>query len=401
MFTNGIGSHKPSSDGLVDILPVAVDTMGGDHGLGVQVEGAVLAFKEFGVKSILVGPEAEIRSKLESLGSRDLPLTVCNASDVITMDDSPVKSVRKKPNASLCVAYQLVQGGQASSIISSGNSGAMMAAGRLICGLLPGIDRPAIATLMPTIGDGRPSVVVDSGANVDCHAQNLVQFAVMGSVYCSSLFDVERPRIALLSNGTEASKGTDVVRAASLYLSKMETCNYIGYVEGRDVPLGKADVIACDGFVGNVLLKSMEGCVRLVFEQIKHDSKKSLLGALGLGLSKRVYRNIFQEKFDYSSHGGAPLLGLRRLAVVLHGSSEARAVKNAVRVAASFAKSRMVEKIGTSLSHLEEHMPEIDGDILAAMFSKSSDFGVDAKKAAGEKRKVKESELESEGTDES
>jgi len=401
MFTNGTGSRTPSREGLGDILPVAVDTMGGDHGLAVQVEGSVLAYKEFGVQSILVGPESDIRAKLDALGASGTPLTVCNANDVITMDDSPVKSVRKKPNASLCVAYQLVQNGQASSIISSGNSGAMMAAGRLICGLLPGIDRPAIATLMPTIGDGRPSVVVDSGANVDCHAQNLVQFAVMGAVYCSSLFDVERPKIALLSNGTEASKGTDVVRAASLYLAKMENFNYIGYVEGRDVPLGKADVIACDGFVGNVLLKSMEGCVRLVFEQIVQDSKKSLIGLLGLGLSKRVYRSIFQEKFDYSSHGGAPLLGLRRLAVVLHGSSESRAVKNAIRVAASFAKSRMVEKIASTLSQLEEHMPEIDGDILAAMFSKTSDFGVAGKKPELEKRKHKEGESELDTSEES
>jgi len=410
MFTNGTGSSRSDSKeaGLREraahgaALPVAVDAMGGDYGLEVQVEGAVLAHKEFGVPAILVGPEHDLRSKLQGLGAASLPIEICNADEVITMEDSPVKAVRRKPNSSLCVAYDLVKNGRAGSIISSGNSGAMMAAGRLICGLLPGIDRPAITTLMPTVGDARPTVVIDSGANVDCHAQNLVQFAVMGSVYCGSLFNVDRPRVAMLSNGTEASKGTDVVRAASMYLSSMETINYVGYIEGRDVAMGKVDVIVCDGFVGNVLLKSMEGCVRLVFEQIMHDGRKSLLGTLGLALSRRVYRNIFNEKFDYTAHGGAPLLGLRRLAVVLHGSSGSRAVKNAIRVADSFAQSKMVEKISIALSHLEDHLPDMDAEVIPSTFSKDGDFSVYEKGRPAKQKRDKEDESDlGEGGEES
>lgn len=353
-------------------LPIAVDTMGGDLGFGVQVEGAVQAFKEFGAISILVGPENDLRARLESLGAANLPLRIKHAPDVITMDDSPVKSVRKKPNASLCVAYNLVQSGQAAAVLSAGNSGAMMAAGRFICGLLPGIERPAIATLIPVVGDGRPNVIIDSGANVDCHAHNLLQFAIMGAVYCTSLFGVAKPRVALLSNGTEPSKGTDIIRSASLLLSSLESISYVGYVEGRDVAGNAADVIVCDGFVGNVVLKSMEGCVRLIFEQLRHDSKKSFLGRLGIGLSKPIYKKVFAEKFDYTAYGGAPLLGLKKLAVVLHGSSGSRAVKNAIRIADSFSKNRMVEKIATFLSQLEDHLPDLDGDILSGVFNKEA-----------------------------
>jgi glycerol-3-phosphate acyltransferase PlsX len=391
---SGNGLLQPQD--TVEALPVAVDTMGGDHGLEVQVEGAVLAYKEFGVRSVLVGPEQQLKAALEASGAKGLPITVCHAPDVISMEDSPVKAVRRKPNSSLCVAYNLVHNGLAGSIISSGNSGAMMAAGRLICGLLSGIERPAIATLIPKVGDGRPNVIIDSGANVDCHAQNLVQFAVMGSVYYTALFHTARPRVALLSNGTESSKGTDVIRAASMYLNSMELLNYIGYVEGRDVATAAADVIVCDGFVGNVLLKGMEGCVRLLFEQILFDSRKSMLGMLGLALSKRVYRGVFKEKFDYTAHGGAPLLGLKKLAVVLHGSSKSRAVKNAIRVADSFAKSRMVEKLSSALSHLEDQLPAMDGDILAAMFNKEGELAMDGKMRQILKGKPEEKEAGSE-----
>ena len=393
---SGNGSlHSHSSAGA---LPVAVDTMGGDHGLEVQVEGAVLAFQEFNLSTILVGPEEGIRAQLARLGAAALPIIVCHADEVITMEDSPVKAVRRKPNSSLCLAYNMVHSGLAGSIISSGNSGAMMAAGRLICGLLPGIERPAIATLIPKVGDSRPNVIIDSGANVDCHAQNLVQFAVMGSVYYSSLFDAEQPRVALLSNGMELSKGTDVIRAASMFLTRMELLNYIGYVEGRDVATSAADVIVCDGFVGNVMLKSMEGCVRLIYEQILHDRRKSLASKLGTILSKRLFRGVFLEKFDYTAHGGAPLLGLQKLAVVLHGSSGSRAVKNAIRVADSFAKTKMVEKIASTLSHLEDHLPEMDRDILDAVFSKEGS-GMGGKMRRLLKGKSAEKKSESEGAE--
>ncbi len=372
-------------------LPVAVDAMGGDQGLGVQVEGAVLAFREFGARSILVGPESDLRAKLEALGASSLPIRVQHAPEIITMDDTPAKAVRRKPNSSLCVAYNLVQEGEASCMLSSGNSGAMMAAGSIICGLLPGIERPAIATLIPAVGDGKPNVVLDSGANVGCHAHNLVQFAVMGAIYYTSLFEEEkRPKVALLSNGTESSKGTDIIRAASMLLSEMELVNYVGYVEGRDVASSAADVIVCDGFVGNVLLKSMEGCVRLIYKQMLHESKKSKIGALGLWLCRGLLREVFMERFDYTAHGGAPLLGLRKLAVVLHGSSGSRAVKNAIRVADVFVKNRMTEKITAAVTQLEDHMPEIGADIIPGMFPKSGDLPL-SKKARRVNEQVAES----------
>lgn len=351
-------------------LPVAVDAMGGDHGLGVQVEGALQAYKEFNAKSILVGPEAELKARLDALGGRGSAITVCHAPEVITMDDTPAKAVRRKPNSSLCVAYDLVQEGKASCILSAGNSGAMMAAGSMTFGLVPGIERPAIATLIPAVGDGKPNVILDSGANVGCHAHNLVQFAVMGSIYYTSLLDEKRPRVALLSNGTEPTKGTDVIRAASMLLAQMEIVNYVGYVEGRDVATATADVVVCDGFVGNVLLKALEGAVALCAKQLMHETGKSAWRRFGLIFSKDVYRTVFKEQFDYTAHGGAPLLGLRKLAVVLHGSSGSRAVKNAIRVANGFVQVRMTEKITAAITQLEEQMPEFGSDLLASGLGK-------------------------------
>jgi phosphate acyltransferase len=357
-----------SSSKHVTAAPVALDAMGGDHGSKVQVEGAVIACKEFGASSILVGKEEELRGYLSALGADALPIEVVHAPDVIDMEDSPAKAVRRKPNASLCVAYRLVMEGRASAVLSSGNSGAMMAAGRILCGLLPGIERPAIATLIPTYADGLPNVVIDSGANVDCHASHLVQFAVMGAIYHSSLFEVTSPRIALLANGAESSKGTDMIRAASQVLSRMDGLNYIGYVEGRDVTTSKADVIVCDGFVGNVLLKAMEGCVTLIYKQIRYEAERRPVARLGLMLSKGLLKQVFRKKFDYSEYGGAPLLGLKKLALVLHGSSDARAVKSALRLAKSFAEGGMTEKITSAMHGLEEQMMDMDGSLISGVF---------------------------------
>lgn len=372
-------------------LPIAVDVMGGDHGLGVQVEGAVLAYKEFGAKTILVGHQQDIQSKLKSLGAESFPIGICDAKQVISMEDSPVKAIRRKPDASLCVAYRLTQEGETCAVLSSGNSGAMMAAGRMICGLMPGIERPAIATLIPVAGNGRPNVILDAGANVQCDAHNLVQFAVMGAIYYSTLFSSDFPKVALLSNGTESSKGTDIVRAASAMLSEMESINYVGFVEGRDVTTENADIIICDGFVGNVLLKSMEGCVRLLFDQIMYEGRQGLLRRLSLWMFRDILKQVFLHRFDYTAHGGAPLLGLTKLAIVMHGSSDCRAVKNAIRLADSFVAHKMTEKITTALNQLDENMPDIDSDILSSMFEKSKTLSVVHAKQKKEVSEVKQS----------
>ena len=370
-------------------LPVAVDATGGDNGLLVQVDGAIQAFQEFGARSVIVGPEEEIKQALDKLGGSRFPIEIKHAPDTITMDDTPSRAVVKKPDSSLCVAYRLVKEGMASSIISSGNSGAMMAAGILHCGLMPGIKRPAIATIIPAVGDRTPNVILDSGANVDCDAHNLVQFAVMGAIYYTSLFEVDKPRIGLLSNGTEASKGTDVLRAAALEIEEVGHLNYVGFVEGRDVAGSAADVIVCDGFVGNVVLKTMEGCVRLVAEQLMHESKKGLVSKIGLGLSKGVFREVFREKFDYTAHGGAPLLGLKKLSIVLHGSSDSRAVKNAIRVADNFAKNKMIDKISGELTGLEDSDLDELNEVVSSVLPRKSDFNGKGKK---KRQEVKESQ---------
>lgn len=347
------------------VLPVAVDTAGGDKGLAVLVEGAVQAFVEHGVNSFLVGPQDELKQIVDSLGAKKYPLEIIHAPTVIGMDESPARAVRRKPDSSLCVAHGLVSEGRASAVISAGNSGAMMAAGSFILGNISGIERPAIATVIPSAGDGLPNVLLDSGANAECSGHNLVQFAIMGAVYYSSLFKVEKPRVALLSNGTESSKGTDIIRGAAAELSVIKFLNYIGFVEGRDIGNSSADVIVCDGFVGNVVLKAMEGSVKLVLDQLLHESEKSITGKIGLALSRNVMRKVFKEKFDHSAYGGAPLLGLKKLAIVLHGSSNARAVKSALKVSNSFLRAKMTEKIISELIRLEDYSIDHQGKFIS------------------------------------
>lgn len=380
------------------VAPIAVDTMGGDKGLTVQVEGAIQAKKEFGSNVLLVGPEEELRRSLDSFTGDPRFLEIVHAPDFIGMGDSPTRAVRKKHDASLVIAYKLVESRKASAILSSGNSGAMMAAGRIICGLLPGIERAAIATLIPVAGEGFPNVVLDSGANVECHAHHLVQFAVMGAVYYECLFldaikaasggQAGKPKVALLSNGEEPSKGTDVIRAAYAVLSQMDGLNFVGYIEGRDVPANVANVIVCDGMVGNVLLKGMEGCVKLFFEQLMHEGKKTLLGKLALRLSKRTYKQVFREKFDYTHYGGAPLLGLRKLAIVLHGSSDSRAVKNAINVADTFNKLDMTNRIANELSKLDDLELFHEDTVFLGTIAKSK-FYENGSKTNGDRKQAK------------
>ena len=232
----------------------------------------------------------------------------------------------------------------------------------------------SIATLIPRPGDEKLNVILDSGANVSCSAENLIQFAVMGSIYYASLFDVDFPKVALLSNGTEESKGTDVVRAAAVTLKSLELVNYIGFVEGRDATSDTSDVIVCDGYTGNVLLKTAEGAVRLVYEQLMYEANRGIFRKLGLGLFRGALKEVFVNKFDYSSYGGAPLLGLSKLAFVLHGSSDARAVRSAIKLAHSFATNGMTEKIIQELASLEDRLhgsDEMEDEVFSDGFAKN------------------------------
>lgn len=329
--------------------------MGGDFGPGVVVEGAVRAWKELGISSILVGREEDIRSKLFALNAASEPgIKIVPAAEVITMEDSPSVAIRGKADSSIRVAFEIVRRGEASAVVSPGNTGAVMAAGLYVSGTLPGIARPAIATLIPRVGEMKPTVLLDSGANTDCHAHQLVQFALMGRFYAKAIGLYENPRVGLLSNGTEVGKGNDIIRAAYATLDELSDLNFIGYVEGRSIAKDVADVVVCDGFIGNVTLKTMEGAVELVLDSLRYYTQQSMFRwKVGMLLAKPMFKLLFKEKLDPSSYGGAPLLGLRDVAIICHGSSNARAIMNAVRVAKRSVDGKLVEKIGGALSQLD------------------------------------------------
>lgn len=340
-------------------LPVAVDVMGGDHGPIVAIEGAVHAARELGIASVLIGREDEIRSGLSSIGALGESLiSVHHAGEVVRMEDSPSAAIRGKADSSVRVAFELVKEGEASSVVSPGNTGAVMAAGVFVSGVMPGIARPAIATLIPKVGDKPPTVLLDSGANVDCDAHQLVQFALMGKCYATIALNLRNPRIAILSNGTEPSKGNDITRAAAATLSQMPNVNFAGYVEGRDVARDGVDVVVCDGFVGNIVLKTMEGTAFLVLDCIRHSVESDMLAKIGLWFAKPAIQALFRDKLDPSSLGGAPFLGLNDIAIICHGSSNSRAIRNAIKVAHAFVKEDLIGELDSSLSSIDDVWPD-------------------------------------------
>ncbi len=344
-------------------LPVAVDVMGGDLGLSVVVQGAVRAWRELGIRSILVGKENQITKSLQALKAQsEAGISVCHAQDVVAMEDLPSAAIRGKEDSSIRIAFELVAEGKASSVISPGNTGAMMAAGVFVCGTAPGIARPAIASLLPRMGGLPPVVFLDSGANVDCHAFQLVQFALMGKYYAQMALACESPRVALLSNGSELQKGNDLIRSAAMTLSQNKDIDFVGYVEGRDISRNCADVVVCDGFLGNIVLKAMEGSAELVFDSIKGCIENSIRGKIGIWLATPLLKKLFKEKLDPSSYGGAPLLGLNNVAIVCHGSSNSWAIFNGIRVADKFVREGLIQKLEKSLGSLEVKGPDVFED---------------------------------------
>lgn len=315
-------------------MKVALDAMGGDHAPQVEVEGAVLAAKEFGSQVVLVGDSLIVEKELSKHDAEDLPISIRHAADVIGMDESPSKALRKK-DSSMRVAFDLVKNGEADAVVSAGNSGAAMATAMFVLKKLEGVDRPAIATVMPTLRGA--CVVLDVGANVDCRPSHIAQFAIMGDVYARFILKKDKPRVGLLSNGEEESKGTEVTRETHAIL-KQFPMNYIGYIEGRDIFAGNADVVVCDGFVGNVVLKASEGLADAIGQMLKEEILKSPLAKLGYLLSKGAFGR-FKKKVDYSEYGGAPLLGIDGVGIISHGGSTPKAIKNAIRVAQEFASS--------------------------------------------------------------
>ena len=337
--------------------------MGGDHGPKVVVAGAVEAARLFNIPSILVGDERQLKELLAAAsGSDQLPISIHHASQVISMDESPGLAIRGKQDSSIRVAFELVAEGKASAVVSPGNTGAIMAAGVFVGGTLPGIARPAIASLIPKGLSGTPTVLLDSGANSGCQAFQLVQFALMGHHYAMAALGVQKPRIALLSNGTELAKGNDIIRAAAMMLAELEGIHFIGYVEGRDIARDVVDVVVCDGFVGNIVLKAMEGSVGLVVDSIKAMVESSPRAKIGLWLAKPVLKKVFKEKLDPSAYGGAPLLGLGHIAIKCHGSSSSRAVMNGIRVAQKFVDESVMQKLSAALSSLDVKQGPLDDD---------------------------------------
>jgi glycerol-3-phosphate acyltransferase PlsX len=329
-------------------MRIAVDAMGGDHAPGEIVAGAVAAAQRLGVEVLLVGPDDRVREALRHHRIPDHRVRVVHASQTVEMDESPTAALRRKPDNSIAKATELVRAGQADAFFSAGNTGAAMAAALLTLGRVEGVDRPAIAAVLPTLR-GR-LVVVDVGANVDCKPRHLLQFALMGSVYAERVLGIPSPRVGLLSNGEEAGKGNELVQRTAELLRATDL-NFVGNVEGRAVFFGACDVLVCDGFVGNVLLKLGEGMAQGLFHIIREEVRRSTRAKVAVWLLRPRLRAL-RRRIDYTEYGGAPLLGVRGVCVIGHGSSNAHAVYNAIRVAQEEVRQRLPEVIQQEMARL-------------------------------------------------
>ncbi|MBC8166100.1 MAG: phosphate acyltransferase PlsX [Bryobacteraceae bacterium] len=330
------------------MLTIAVDAMGSDDCPKAEISGAILAARSLGVRILLVGHEEVVRRELEQHdGWQDLPIEIHHASEHITMHDSAARAVRSKKDSSIRVASRLVRDNLAHGFVSAGNTGAVMATAKMVQGVVPGVDRPALAQVFPTL-KGTPAVIVDVGANVDCDPKMLAQFAVMGDIYSRVIFQTKNPKVGILSIGEEEHKGNELTRTATPLL-KLLPVNFIGNVEGRDLFTGKADVIVCDGFIGNVALKVSEGLVDVIKQMLSESLKATITRQIGYVLSRSAFKE-FKKRVDYSEFGGAPLLGVKGVCIICHGRSNANAIKNAVRVAIQFADGQINRKIEDGLN---------------------------------------------------
>jgi glycerol-3-phosphate acyltransferase PlsX len=325
------------------LTDIALDAMGSDKAPEPEIRGAILACRALNVRVHLIGPESILRPRLDAaLGFARLPIHIVHSDEYITMDEKAAHAVRTKRNSSMRVGLKMVKDHSAAGFFTAGNTGAGMATAKMVLGALPGVDRPALAVVMPTLS-GSPCVVLDVGANVDCKPYNLEQFAVMGELYARSVLRIPRPRVGILSVGEEEGKGNDLTREATA-LVKALSVNFIGNVEGRDLYSGACDVVVCDGFVGNVALKTSEGMSRLVREMLKASLTQTVTAQVGALLSRRAF-NAFRRRLDPSEYGGAPLLGVRGVCIIGHGSSNDRAVMNGIRVAAEFAQAGLNDRL--------------------------------------------------------
>ena len=329
-------------------IDIVVDAMGSDKAPEPEVRGAILACRQLDVRVHLVGPEEIIRPSLrKALGGQHLPIFVAPASEWISMDDKAAQAVRTKRDSTMRVGLKMVRDGRAAGFFTAGNTGAAMATAKMVLGMLAGVERPALATILPTVHH-TPSLLLDVGANVDSDPDNLVQFAVMGNIYSRNVLKVVNPKVGLLSIGEEDSKGNSLTRDTLPLMRELKNINFIGNVEGRDMFNGHADVAVCDGFVGNVALKAVEGVGKLVSVLLRESLKSTVTSQVGALLSKKAF-NEFKKRLDYSEYGGAPLLGVRGVCIVGHGSSNEKAVMNGIRVTAEFAQAEVNSGIEAAL----------------------------------------------------
>ncbi|MDP3803996.1 MAG: phosphate acyltransferase PlsX [Candidatus Omnitrophota bacterium] len=312
-------------------MRIVLDAMGGDNAPAVEAEGAIRAVEEFGHEVILVGDESRIAEELKKYGHTD-KISIEHASSVIEMHEPAAISVRRKRDSSIVVGIDLLKKGKADAFVSAGNTGAVVCAASLFLRLLPGIERPGIAIIMPSIAG--TSLIIDVGANINPKPIHLLQYGIMADAYSRYILHKPSPTVGLLSVGEEESKGTEFIKEAHTLLSESKL-NFIGNIEGRDIYAGKADVILCDGFVGNVILKISESVADTIMQLLRQEIKSSIIATVGAALSSSAF-GVLKKKMDYSEYGGAPLLGVDGRCIISHGSSTVKAIKNAIRVAAEF-----------------------------------------------------------------
>lgn len=329
-------------------VKIAIDAMGGDYAPLEIVKGAVLAVKDHNnIRIILVGDQNSINSELAKYSYKQDSISVLHAEEIIDNHESPVMAIRRKKKSSIVKAFNLVKNGEADAFISAGSTGAILAGGQLIIGRIKGVERPPLAPLIPTIKG--VSLLIDCGANVDARASHLVQFAKMGSIYMENILGIEKPRVAIVNIGSEEEKGNQLVKETFPLLKELEDINFIGSIEARDIPYGKADVIVSEAFVGNVILKLYEGLGSALISKIKEGLMSTTKSKIGAILSKPALKETLKD-FDSSNNGGAPMLGLKNLVVKTHGNSTSNEIYNAIIQCENFVKQNITEKIMNNIS---------------------------------------------------
>jgi glycerol-3-phosphate acyltransferase PlsX len=329
-------------------MAIAVDAMGGDRPLTVQVEAAVQAVKDFGIEVIIVGAEAQINEQLKQISYDQQKVRVVNSTEIVEMNESPATALRQKKDSSIRVAVDLVKAGEADAIVSAGNTGASMATAKFVLKSVEGIERPAIASLMPSVHRNHPFVLLDVGANTDCKPLYLFQFALMGDAYARTYLHLDNPRVALLNVGEEDGKGYLDLKE-TFDLLKQSTLNFAGNIEGKAMFRDRVDVVVCDGFIGNIALKVAEGTFDFVRSILREEVQSSWLSKLGYLAMKGPFRQL-RKRADYTEVGGAPLLGVNGVVIICHGSSKVHTLRNAIKHAQECAEQKLNDKIAVEVA---------------------------------------------------